>query len=80
MHHRLFIIRKENQVNQTDLAKILNISQSSYHNKEVGRHDFTLIQALTLAAFFETSVDELFGELKEDVKKKFNSDGIVNER
>ncbi len=74
MHRRLFNARKENQLKQKELAVVLNISQSSYDNKEVGRHDFTLNQALTLAAIFDTSVDELFGELKEEVKEKVNDD------
>ena len=44
---------------QTEIANILNIKQSSYSNKELGRRDFTIEEIKLLKELFEVTYDEL---------------------
>ena len=62
MYHQLYIARRERRLSQKDLAKLLHISQSSYQNKEIGRTAFTLPEAITLANYFDVTLDELFNQ------------------
>lgn len=60
MHYRLFVARKENKLDQKDVAKELGIHRVSYSRKETEDKEFTLSEALKLADLFDTTVDELF--------------------
>lgn len=44
---------------QTEIANILNIKQSSYSNKELGRRDFTVEEIKILKELFEVSYEDL---------------------
>ena len=44
---------------QTEIANILNIKQSSYSKKELGRRDFTIEEIKLLKELFEVTYDEL---------------------
>ena len=44
---------------QSEIASILNIKQSSYSNKELGRRDFTIEEIKLLKELFEVTYDEL---------------------
>ena len=44
---------------QTEIANILNIKQSSYSNKELGRRDFTIEEIKLLKELFEVSYEDL---------------------
>ena len=44
---------------QAEIANILNIKQSSYSNKELGRRDFTIEEIKLLKELFEVTYDEL---------------------
>lgn len=44
---------------QSEIANILNIKQSSYSNKELGRRDFTVEEIKLLKELFEVTYDEL---------------------
>lgn len=60
MYVNLYVARKENKLNQKDLAKELGIHSVTYSRKETGEKEFTLTEALKLADLFDTTVDELF--------------------
>jgi len=60
MHHNLFILRRENRKTQKEMAAVLNIHHHSYHLKECGKVDFSLTEAINLAKYFDTTLDELF--------------------
>ena len=62
MHYKLFIKRKEANLKQTEVAKALNITNVTYSLKENGKYDFTLAEAKDLAKYFNTTLDELFGD------------------
>ena len=44
---------------QAEIANILNIKQSSYSNKELGRRDFTIEEIKLLKELFEVSYEDL---------------------
>ena len=44
---------------QTEIANILNIKQSSYSNKELGRRDFTIKEIKLLKELFEVTYEDL---------------------
>lgn len=44
---------------QAEIANILNIKQSSYSNKELGRRDFTIEEIKLLKELFEVTYEDL---------------------
>ncbi|KKB75322.1 MULTISPECIES: helix-turn-helix transcriptional regulator [Bacillus] len=68
MYSTLFITRKEKRKSQKDIAKVLNIHTQSYHLKEAGKREFTLSEAKKLAHYFNTSLDNLFGDNRRSVE------------
>lgn len=44
---------------QAEIANVLNIKQSSYSNKELGRRDFTIEEIKLLKELFEVSYEDL---------------------
>ncbi|UXS60986.1 helix-turn-helix transcriptional regulator [Staphylococcus ureilyticus] len=57
--------RDRKNLNQEEIAKLLNISLQSYCNKEKGKTNFVLSEMHTLAKFFKMSLDDLFWEEEE---------------
>lgn len=66
MHYKLFVKRRESRMKQVEVAKLLNINNATYSLKENGKADFTLREAKKLAAIFECTLDELFGEAESE--------------
>lgn len=54
---RLRELREDNDLNQTQVAKILNISQRTYSSYETGDRTIPYSALRTLARFYNTSVD-----------------------
>ena len=44
---------------QSEIANVLNIKQSSYSNKELGRRDFTIKEIKLLKELFEVTYEDL---------------------
>ena len=44
---------------QSEIANILNIKQSSYSNKELGKRDFTIEEIKLLKELFEVTYEDL---------------------
>lgn len=44
---------------QSEIANILNIKQSSYSNKELGRRDFTIEEIKLLKELFDVTYEDL---------------------
>lgn len=57
---KLKAYRKLNNVNQSDIANLLNITLTSYSHKENGKTKFTLEEAKTISDFFGLSIEEIF--------------------
>ena len=61
INERLKQLRKENGLTQTELAKKLNIGQTTIAAYENGTHDPQIFSLVAYANFFNCSVDFLLG-------------------
>lgn len=61
MFPRLRSLREDQDLTQTQLSKILGMSQTGYSKYETGENDIPTHILLKLADFYNTSVDYLLG-------------------
>ena len=54
-------LREDRDINQKEMAEMLNIHQTMYSNYELEKCNIPLQTLITLARFFDTSVDYLIG-------------------
>ena len=59
MYRRLRDLREDNDLSQTEVARILNMSQTGYSKYETGENDIPTRVLIELADFYQTSVDYL---------------------
>lgn len=59
MYKRLKELREDKDLNQTQVAKYLNMSQTGYSKYETGENDIPTKILIELAKFYHTSVDYL---------------------
>ena len=69
MYQRIRDLREDNDLNQTQVAKMLDMSQTGYSKYETGENDIPTNILIKLAVFYDTSVDYLLGLT--DVRKKY---------
>ena len=55
-------MREDRDMNQTQVAKMLGMSQTGYSKYETGENDIPTSVLIKLARFYETSIDYLLGE------------------
>ena len=58
---RLRDLREDHDLTQTQVAKLLNMSQTGYSKYETGENDIPTQVLLQLADYYHTSVDYLLG-------------------
>ena len=61
MYKRIRDLREDRDMNQTQIAKILGMSQTGYSKYETGENDIPTLVLIRLADFYQTSVDFLLG-------------------
>ncbi len=61
MYKRIRDLREDKDLSQTEVAKVLNMSQTGYSKYEVGTNDIPTKVLIQLAIFYNTSVDYLLG-------------------
>lgn len=61
MYRRIRDLREDCDLNQTQIAKMLNMSQTGYSKYETGENDIPTAILIKLADFYGTSVDYLLG-------------------
>ena len=61
MYSRLRDLREDRDLNQTTMAKMLHISQTTYSRYELGTIDIPTTSLIALAHFYHTSTDYLLG-------------------
>ena len=54
-------LREDNNLTQTQVAEILHIKQTTYSGYEVGAHSIPIDALITLADFYNTSIDYIVG-------------------
>ena len=62
MYPRIRDLREAKDMNQTQLAKLLGMSQTGYSKYETGENDIPTAILIKLARFHNTSIDYLLGE------------------
>ena len=72
MYKRIRDLREDNDLNQTQVAKYLGMSQTGYSKYETGENDLPTSVLIKLAEFYNTSIDYLLEqtEIKERYKNK----------
>ncbi len=65
MYPRIRDLREDMDMNQTQIAKMLGMSQTGYSKYETGENDIPTSILIKLAKFYGTSVDYLLGETNE---------------
>lgn len=61
-YQRIRDLREDADITQTQLSKILNISQRTYSHYELGSREIPIETLVALAHFYNTSVDYILGE------------------
>ncbi len=62
MYKRIRDLREDRDMSQTEIAKILKMSQTGYSKYETGENDLPTSVLIKLARFYNTSIDYLLGE------------------
>lgn len=65
MYKRIRDLREDNDMNQTQVAKILGMSQTGYSKYETGENDLPTTILIKLARLYDTSIDYILGETDE---------------
>ena len=69
MYRRIRDLREDNDLNQTQIAQILGMSQTGYSKYETGENDIPTTILIKLANYYNTSIDYLLGET--DKKERY---------
>jgi len=64
LYPRIRDLREDKDLNQTQMAKILGMSQTGYSKYETGRADVPTTILIKLADFHNTTVDYILGRIK----------------
>ena len=85
MYNRLRELREDRDLNQTQVAKYLNMSQTGYSKYETGENDVPTKILIELAKFYNTSIDyllELTNEIKpyERLKQQQSTNFTLNQQ
>lgn len=62
VYPRIRDLREDHDLNQTEVAEYLGMSQTGYSKYEVGTNDIPTQILIKLARFYHVSVDYLLGE------------------
>lgn len=68
-YKRIRDLREDRDLNQTQVAKMPNMSQTGYSKYETGENDIPTAVLIKLARFYDTSIDYLLGQT--DEKKRY---------
>ncbi|MGK0552588.1 helix-turn-helix domain-containing protein [Enterococcus faecalis] len=61
MYYRIRNLREDRDLSQEQLAKLLNVSQTTYSRYETGNLDIPSQSLIKLAQYYSTSIDYLVG-------------------
>ena len=62
MYKRLRDLREDHDMSQTQIAKMIGMSQTGYSKYETGENDIPTTILIKLARYYNTSIDFLLGE------------------
>ena len=70
MYPRIRDLREDRDLNQTQVAVMLGMSQTGYSKYETGENDIPTAILIKLARFYGTSIDYLLGETNQKNRYK----------
>ena len=70
MYPRIRNLREDRDLNQTQVASMLGMSQTGYSKYETGENDIPTAVLIQLARFYNTSIDYLLGETNQKERYK----------
>ena len=70
MYPRIRDLREDRDLNQTQVASVLGMSQTGYSKYETGENDIPTAILIKLARFYNTSIDYLLGETNQKRRYK----------
>lgn len=62
MYRRIRDLREDSDLNQTQVARMLGMSQTGYSKYETGENDIPTAVLIKLANFYKTSIDYILGQ------------------
>lgn len=68
MYKRIRDLREDRDMNQTQVAKYLGMSQTGYSKYETGENDIPTSVLIKLARLYNTSIDYLLNETDNPVR------------
>lgn len=60
MQDKLILLRKHNNLTQSELADSIGISTRNYADKELGKKAFSLDEAFKISDYFNLTLNEIF--------------------
>ena len=69
-YKRIRDLRDDMDLSQTEVARMLGMSQTGYSKYETGENDIPTTILIKLARFYNTSIDYLLGETEERARYK----------
>ena len=69
MYKRIRDLREDHDLNQTQIAQYLGMSQTGYSKYETGENDIPSAVLIKLASYYNTSIDYLLGQ--KDKKERY---------
>lgn len=70
MYRRIRDLREDRDLNQTQVAKTLNMSQTGYSKYETGENDVPTGILIKLADFYGVSIDYILGQTDNPERNK----------
>lgn len=70
MYRRIRDLREDRDLNQTQVAKMLMMSQTGYSKYETGENDIPTAVLIKLSRFYKVSIDYLLGESDDPSPRK----------
>ena len=70
MYPRIRGLREDRDLNQTQVAKMLGMSQTGYSKYETGENDIPTAVLIKLSRFYQVSIDYLLGESDDPSPRK----------
>ena len=68
MYRRIRDLREDKDLNQTQVAKVLGMSQTGYSKYETGENDLPTAVLIKLSEFYNTSIDYLLEQTDEKTR------------
>ena len=70
MYKRIRDLREDHDLTQTQLAKIIGMSQTGYSKYETGENDIPTAILIKLSAYYNVSIDYLLGQTENPARNK----------